>query len=714
MATGKGEKVTECDICGEVISREEATQLEEKEEHDYDENHVCRVCDHKNECTHRNKSKEEGAHNWEKADFQDIGNNKLHKVKYPVEILMVCDDCGEVVGTETVEEEDNYYHDYDSNGFCKFCKHTNNCEHKHQVEEYVWEDDNVNPEPIDDTYHKVTGPGKRLTRCEDCGVLIKTEKVDDVNTTEEHDYNSNHICEYCDYVNKCKHSNTYTYNNWDSDDVHFEKINDTYHKVTGPGVKVTVCEDCGERFTTEIDNVDDEEYHNYNSAHICINCKHKNECKHPSQYFEYDYSPDRCIIEDLGNGSKHKVTGRIGMHTYCKVCEEELKEEILGYKTVEEIHYYDENDTCRYCGYKMPTECVHEYDDGIVSSEPTCTKAGVKTYTCKKCKEEKTEPIPALGHDYDSNNVCKRCGDKKPSEDEEDDIRIFGSNRIETAKEVAEKYKDSLGKFKNVIVASGMSFPDALAGGYLAKIKNAPILLVDQSQESKIVDYISDNIASGGTVYILGGTGVVRSEFENALKKKNLKNPIRLGGEDRYETNMYILKAAGVKTEEILICTGADFADSLSAAAVGKPILLVGKNLTNEQKTYIQGLKSKQFYLIGGEGAVSPDVEKELKNLVGITAKRIAGKSRYETSTEIAKEFFAGVTTVMLAYAQNFPDGLSGGPLAMLRNAPIVLTASNNYAAAKEYVKSAKIAKSITLGGPTLISDIAVKAIMGR
>ena len=69
---------------------------------------------------------------------------------------------------------------------------------------------------------------------------------------------------------------------------------------------------------------------------------------------------------------------------------------------------------------------------------------------------------------------------------------------------------------------------------------------------------------------------------------------------------------------------------------------------------------------------------------------------------------------MILAYAQNFPDGLSGGPLAMKKNAPIVLTDTKTTAAAKSYIKSAGVVQSITLGGPALISDAAVKAIMGR
>ena len=51
-------------------------------------------------------------------------------------------------------------------------------------------------------------------------------------------------------------------------------------------------------------------------------------------------------------------------------------------------------------------EHVHSYDDGVVTTEPTCTAAGVKTFTCSGCTESTeghsyTEPVAATGHSYD-------------------------------------------------------------------------------------------------------------------------------------------------------------------------------------------------------------------------------------------------------------------------------------------------------------------------
>ena len=40
----------------------------------------------------------------------------------------------------------------------------------------------------------------------------------------------------------------------------------------------------------------------------------------------------------------------------------------------------------------------HKFDEGTVSTAPTCTQDGVKTFKCK-CGETKTEIVDALGHD---------------------------------------------------------------------------------------------------------------------------------------------------------------------------------------------------------------------------------------------------------------------------------------------------------------------------
>ncbi len=49
----------------------------------------------------------------------------------------------------------------------------------------------------------------------------------------------------------------------------------------------------------------------------------------------------------------------------------------------------------------------HSYDDGVVTTKPSCTKLGVRTYTCTVCSATKTESEPMTDHvygEYVSNN----------------------------------------------------------------------------------------------------------------------------------------------------------------------------------------------------------------------------------------------------------------------------------------------------------------------
>ena len=49
--------------------------------------------------------------------------------------------------------------------------------------------------------------------------------------------------------------------------------------------------------------------------------------------------------------------------------------------------------------------CQHVWDNGKVTKEPTETETGIKTYTCTRCGETKTETIPKLTHEHNYNAV---------------------------------------------------------------------------------------------------------------------------------------------------------------------------------------------------------------------------------------------------------------------------------------------------------------------
>ena len=67
--------------------------------------------------------------------------------------------------------------------------------------------------------------------------------------------------------------------------------------------------------------------------------------------------------------------------------------------------------------YTPPAQHTHTWNAGVVTKEPACTEAGVKTYTCTTCGATKTEEIPATGHTWNDGEVttaatCTEAGVK--------------------------------------------------------------------------------------------------------------------------------------------------------------------------------------------------------------------------------------------------------------------------------------------------------------
>ena len=53
-----------------------------------------------------------------------------------------------------------------------------------------------------------------------------------------------------------------------------------------------------------------------------------------------------------------------------------------------------------------------QWNEGVITTEPTCTTAGVKTFSCSVHGETRTEEIPALGHSFGAGGLCTHCGEK--------------------------------------------------------------------------------------------------------------------------------------------------------------------------------------------------------------------------------------------------------------------------------------------------------------
>lgn len=290
-------------------------------------------------------------------------------------------------------------------------------------------------------------------------------------------------------------------------------------------------------------------------------------------------------------------------------------------------------------------------------------------------------------------------------------IRLAGSDRYETAYAVAEQMKLNKGKekFDNIVVASGENYPDALSGNYLAFRKKAPMLLTNQYEVDNTAEYIKNSIEPNGTVYILGQTSAVPASLEQKLQGINIK---RIGGSDRFETNLLILKEARVHGEELIVCSGLNFPDAVSASAANKPILLADDKLSASQKNYLSTIDPLKVYFIGGDKAVPKTVRDEF---TGDTV-RLAGSDRFETSRLIAENLFLShPDRVILASGLNFPDALVGGAFNQDIGVPVLLVGPDFADAynAKKFVSENGTKSLILLGGKLSISDEIANYIRG-
>ena len=162
--------------------------------------------------------------------------------------------------------------------------------------------------------------------------------------------------------------------------------------------------------------------------------------------------PDGTALAEKENGTNSGWMYTLnGIHSDLGVAEQYLEDgDVIVFHytddyTKEHDHIWssswttDENAHWHECTYEFSTCDItdnaqkagygeHTFDEGKVTTEATCTEAGVKTYTCTVCGYEKTEEIPAAGHKFGSwktvskatvfapkkqERTCSNCGEKE-------------------------------------------------------------------------------------------------------------------------------------------------------------------------------------------------------------------------------------------------------------------------------------------------------------
>lgn len=291
--------------------------------------------------------------------------------------------------------------------------------------------------------------------------------------------------------------------------------------------------------------------------------------------------------------------------------------------------------------------------------------------------------------------------------------RFGGLDRFATSLAIAESLYN--GPINNCILTTGFNFPDALSGSALSKKLNAPLLICgNSSKDSKdVIRYIETHLTKDGTLYILGGPGAVKEEILDALKNMGVQNILRLAGQNRYNTNLEVLKQLNIqKGTPVIITTGENYPDSLSigpiAASLGYPVLLSSRDSLNQaSEDFLRDIAPSKIYIVGGTGAISDTLVQKLQELTQLPSgsiTRIQGLNRFETALNIAKHFNLYSAKILLATGADFPDALSAATLATYHNCPILLVGDEMHLL-QEYLSSKHYTDAFICGGSGAIPE---------
>lgn len=243
-----------------------------------------------------------------------------------------------------------------------------------------------------------------------------------------------------------------------------------------------------------------------------------------------------------------------------------------------------------------------------------------------------------------------------------------GADRYETPILASRSH---FGVADTVVIATGLNFPDALAGGPLATHLDAPLLLNPPDQLHQGVADELDRLGAR-TAVLLGGISAIGPTVEADLRQRGI-DVERIAGADRYETATLIARRLPTP-DRVYLSSGLNFPDALAASVPAArqrvPVLLTTSDSLPEPTADLLTAWAptvQQVMVTGGPQAVASAVEAQAARMADADSARLAGQDRYETAALIAehdREFVGVVQEIHIATGQNFPDALASAPIA--------------------------------------------------
>lgn len=287
--------------------------------------------------------------------------------------------------------------------------------------------------------------------------------------------------------------------------------------------------------------------------------------------------------------------------------------------------------------------------------------------------------------------------------------RIWGADRYGTAAAVSATWDPSVDV---VYVATGGNYPDALPASARAGMDDVPVLL---TRPGSLPSVTAAELARlmPQEIVVLGGDKAVNAAVETALAEYvpgGADSVSRLAGKDRYGTAAAVAKTFGSEVPVVYVALGQNFPDAVTGAARAGledgPVLLTRTDaLPSATVSALQETNPGRIVVLGGEEAISDAVLTELADHTDGAVTRVAGADRYITSARVAELYPDDTGTVFVATGEQFPDALSGGPIAVRSASPVLLTRQDGLPGATiEQLERFTPQRIVILGGTAAVS----------
>lgn len=190
-------------------------------------------------------------------------------------------------------------------------------------------------------------------------------------------------------------------------------------------------------------------------------------------------------------------------------------------------------------------------------------------------------------------------------------IPLGGADRFETAINIAKELKKTT-NINTAVVTTALSNADALTVAPIAAANGWPVLLTSPGNISPATGRFLNEEQIAKT-YIIGGAGAVSTAIQDKIP-----NPTRIGGTDRFDTDLKILDFFTDQLDfsrGIYLANGQNehLADSLSASSLiaktSSPLILTGRVLSVPVSSYLDGNPEiSKAIALGGEKVIDPSV----------------------------------------------------------------------------------------------------------